>query len=369
MEDFYKILGVEKNATADEIKKAYRNLALKYHPDVNKSKSAEEKFKEINEAYAVLSDAEKRKEYDAYGPEGFNQKFTQEDIFRNFDFEKVFRDFGINFGNDEDFGRGVFGDLFGFSSNRKEEDQGSSILARADITLEDAYKGTVKKIRLRHVLKCDNCGGSGAEPGSNIIKCDKCGGVGQIKTTRRTMLGIMQTISVCPKCRGTGKIFEKPCRSCGGTGKKVGEQTIDVDIPKGVENGTRLRLRGMGDYGKSGSGDLYVEINVLKNPKFERKGNDLYTELHIPFYTAILGGKVKVQTFEGERELTINEGTQNNSKVTLSNYGMPEPRGNRKGDEVVIIKVDMPKNLSKEQKELIRRFEELDSKKKIFGLF
>ncbi len=367
-EDFYKVLGLDKGASLDDIKQAYRRLALKYHPDVNKSKEAEEKFKEINEAYAVLSDPEKRKQYDAYGPDAFNQRFTQEDIFRGFDFEKVFRDFGFNFGSD-DFGSSIFEDMFGFSHSARNADMGNDILARVNITLKEAYTGTEKKLRVKHVAICETCGGSGAEPGSRVVKCDKCNGTGQVKITRRTPFGIMQTISACPKCGGSGKVFEKVCHSCGGSGKRVVEQTIDVSIPKGVEDGMRLRVRGMGDYGKDRSGDLYVEVHVQKSPDFERSDENIYTSVHVPFYTAMTGGRISVPTLEGNKEIDIEEGTQPDARVVLKGYGMPLFRSSGKGDEIVTIKIDMPKSLTKEQRELAARFEELDKKKKRFGLF
>ncbi len=367
-EDFYKVLGLEKGASLEEIKQAYRKLALKYHPDVNKSDEAEEKFKEINEAYAVLSDPEKRKQYDAYGPDAFNQRYTQEDIFRNFDFEKVFRDFGFNFGG-EDFGSSIFEDMFGFQHGARNADMGNDILAKVNVTLKEAYAGTEKKLRVRHVAVCAVCNGTGAEPGSKVVRCDKCNGSGQVKVTRRTPFGIIQTISTCPKCGGSGKIYENVCRACGGSGKKVVEQVIDVSVPKGVDDGMRLRVRGMGDYGKDRSGDLYVEVHVQKNPNFERSDENLYTTIHVPFYTAMAGGKISVPTLEGDKEAYIDEGTQPDARIVLKEYGMPIFRSSGKGDEIVTIKVDMPRSLSKEQKELLAKFEELDRKKKRFGIF
>ncbi|EQD43531.1 chaperone protein DnaJ [mine drainage metagenome] len=367
-EDFYKVLGVENGASLDEIRQAYRKLALKYHPDVNKDKKAEEMFKEINEAYAVLSDPEKRKQYDAYGPDAFNQRYTQEDIFRGFDFEKVFRDFGFNFGSG-DFGSSIFEDMFGFSHGTRNADVGNDILARVNVTLKEAYSGTEKKIRVRHVAVCETCGGSGAEPGSKVVKCDKCNGAGQVKITRRTPFGIIQTISACPKCGGSGRTFERACRSCSGAGKKVVEQNIDVSIPKGVDDGLRLRVKGMGDYGKDRRGDLYVEMHVQSSADFERDGENLYTTVHVPFYTAMLGGKISVPTLEGDKEVHIGEGTQSDARIVIKGYGMPIFRSSGKGDEIATIKVDIPKSLSKEQKDLAAKFEELDKRKKKFGIF
>lgn len=364
--DFYEVLGVGKGASPDEIKKAYRSLAMKLHPDKNKDKNAENLFKEVNEAYAVLSDPEKRRQYDAYGPDAFRQRYTQQDIFRDFDFEKVFRDMGISFGMG-DFGSGMFGDLFGFQTQR--QDSGNDILARVSLTLREAYSGAEKQMRVRHVAACERCGGKGNEPGSSILKCDKCGGRGQVAATARTPFGVMQTVTQCPKCGGSGKTLERPCRDCGGQGRKVVEQTVKVDMPKGIDNGMRLRLKGMGDFGRERAGDLYVEASVEGDSRFEREGDDLHVEQRIPFYTAILGGTVAVPTMEGDKEIRIEEGTQDNAKVVMRGHGMPRFRGSGRGDQIVTIKVDMPRSMSKEQRDLIKRFEELDGKKRRFGVF
>ncbi len=369
--DFYEVLGVSKNASADEIKGAYRALALKYHPDVNKSKAAESDFKLINEAYAVLSDPEKRQQYDTYGPEAFSRRYTEQDIFRNFDFDKVFRDMGINigFGGMGGSENDIFSNLFGFHGAAQNNDMGNDILAEVSITLKEAYTGTSKKVRVRHVAKCDRCNGSGAEPGSRIVSCPKCNGTGQLKSTRRTVFGVMQSISVCPKCGGTGKSFEKGCRACGASGKKVCEETIDIEIPKGIETGMRLRVKGMGDFGRERTGDLYIDVNVQRDRSFARSGSDLHSEQSIPFYIAILGGRAKVQTMDGDKEISVHGGTQNGEKIVLNGYGMPHFKSSGNGDQVITIKVDIPKSITREQAELIKRFEESDSKGKKFGIF
>ncbi|MGC8571833.1 MAG: molecular chaperone DnaJ [Candidatus Micrarchaeia archaeon] len=367
--DYYKILGVKRDASIDEIKRKYRELALKYHPDRNKDKDSEEKFKEINEAYAVLSDPEKRKNYDMFGPEGFNQRFSKEDIFRGFDINDIFNDLGFNF----DLGSNDIFDLFGFGqSNRGNQsrnmDVGDDLLTSVDVSLEEAAKGTEKELSVRHVAKCDRCNGTGAEPGSKIITCDKCNGTGQIRSTRRTPFGIMQTITVCPKCRGSGVTFEKPCKVCNGTGRISKTDKISVKIPKGVDTGTRLRVKGMGDYGKDRVGDLYVDINVLKNRIFKRENDDLYIDVHIPFYTAILGGDIEVDTLDGKETVSVKAGTQTGDTLVLKNKGMPHFNSNYIGNEIVKFIVDMPKHLSNEQRALIEKFRELDSGKKK-GLF
>lgn len=364
--DYYNVLGIGKNANAEDIKKAYRNLALKYHPDVNKDSEAESKFKEINAAYAVLSDPEKRRQYDAYGPDAFQQRYTQQDIFRDFDFDKVFRDMGFNFGMD-DFGPDIFSNLFGVQ--RRQSDRGNDILAKVSLTLKEAYTGTDKRIRVRHVAICEHCDGKGSEPGSNILTCSKCNGRGQVAMTTRTPFGIMQTVTPCQKCGGSGKTFEKPCKECNAQGRKVIEQTINVSMPKGIDDGMQLRLKGMGDYGKARAGDLYVEAHVNDDGVFERDGNDLHMMQRIPFYTAMLGGTVTVPTLHGDKEVKIDEGVQNDDEIVMRGEGMPNFKGTGKGDQIVTLKVEMPKGMTNEQKDLIKKFRELDGKKKKFGIF
>ncbi|MGB9732495.1 MAG: molecular chaperone DnaJ [Candidatus Micrarchaeia archaeon] len=353
--DYYDILGVPHDATLDQIKKAYRELALKYHPDRNKSKEAEEKFKEINEAYAVLSDPEKRRQYDMYGPAGFGQKYTEEDIFRGFNIEDIFKDLGLNF----DFDFFDFGgeDIFGTPRRRQHHNVGQSILYRLDITLEEAAKGAEKEIRFRHIKKCPHCNGSGAEPNAKLIKCPECNGTGFIVTTRNTFFGRIQTSTVCPRCGGTGKIYDKPCKVCNGTGGVVSDEKVVVKIPPGIEDGTRLRLKGMGDYSKGGAGDMFVEVHILEHRLFKRVGNDIYTSITIPFYIALLGGRVKVPTLNGEKEIEIPRGIQHGEKIVMHGEGIRSPKGT--GDEIIIVNISLPKYLSKEEEELIKKFKEL----------
>ncbi|MCL4389273.1 MAG: molecular chaperone DnaJ [Candidatus Marsarchaeota archaeon] len=370
-EDYYDVLGVPRTASQDDIKRAYREIALKFHPDRNPSKSAEEKFKKANEAYAVLSDPEKRKQYDTFGPEGFNQRFTQEDIFRNFNIEDVLRQMGIDFGFSPFGNNDLFGNIFGFQQKGGNRgDIGNDILARVDVSLYDAAHGVDKEIYVRHVVRCNTCKGTGAEPGSRIVVCSKCGGKGQVSTTRRSPFGIMQTISTCPACNGEGKTPSKRCRACGGTGKSQTENKIKVSIPKGVDTGTRLRVRGMGDYGRDRQGDLYVDVNVMKDRQFIREGTTIYANVHVPFYVAALGGQITVPTLYGDKEETISEGTQSGSTITLKGQGMPRLNATGTGDEIATIVVDVPKHLSKEQREHLEKLAELDgSKKKKFGIF
>ncbi len=367
-QDYYEILGVPRSASEAEIKRAYRELALKLHPDRNKNKDAEEKFKEVNEAYAVLSDPEKRRQYDTFGPEGFSQRFTQEDIFRNFNIDEIFKQMGIQFG----FGDSDLFSIFDMGRHAsRHSDIGSDILARVDVTLSEAATGTNKKVFVNHVKRCDVCDGIG---GTGVQKCRRCNGTGQVRTTRRTPFGVMQTITPCPDCGGSGKSVEKACRKCNGKGRIRVEDKIDFKVPPGVDTGTRLRVRGMGDYGEERQGDLYVDINVLKDKLFTRNGNDLRVDLHLPFYVAALGGTVEVETLDGSERVKIEPGTQTDTKLYLKNKGMPKFNGNGHGDEVIRVIVDVPKSLSPEQKALLERFAELDggkthSGKKKFGLF
>ncbi len=380
--DYYDILGVKKDASESDIKSAYRTLAMKYHPDKNKDSGAEEKFKEINEAYAVLSDAGKRRQYDAYGPDAFNQRFTEEDIFRGFDFDQVFRSMGFNvrgggmggFGSIDD----MFDSLFGMQGQRRggrKVDMGNDILARTTISLEEAAKGVTKRISVRHIKACSRCGGTGAEPGTSIIKCDKCRGSGQVSMTRRTPFGMMQTISACPQCGGAGSAPEKPCRTCSGTGRMQSEDKVDVKIPRGIATGTRLRVKGMGDYGSDRHGSLYIDVGVAPDERFERDGDDLRTVVDVPFYTAMLGGEVSVPTIFGEERLSIDAGTQNGETVVLKGKGMPHFERDGAGDEMATISISVPKRLTPEQRELMEKFADEapeaphSGKKKKFGMF
>lgn len=257
--DYYKTLGVDKNASEDDIKRAYRNLALKLHPDRNKSKDAEEKFKEINEAYAVLGDPQKRQQYDAYGPEGFGRAFTQEDIFRGFDINEIFRQFEM--GNFQDlFSAAGFG---GFQSTR-HMDIGSDILDRITITQKEADQGAEKRIVVRHTKLCDSCKGNGAERGSRVISCSECQGQGSIRKAVKIPFGMMETITTCQRCGGIGKSPEKVCRTCRGRGRVQVEDKVMMRIPRGITSGSRLRLAGLGDYGVDRTGDLYVDISIKR---------------------------------------------------------------------------------------------------------
>ncbi len=367
--DYYEILGVKKTASHDEIKSAYRDLALKFHPDKNKSTEAEEKFKEINEAYAVLGEPDKRKQYDTFGSEQFGQRYTQEDIFRNFDFDRVFKDLGFNFGfEDQDFAS-----MFGFNQAGRRGEVGNDILAKMSVTLSEAAHSATKTLRVRHVKPCDRCKGQGYEPGTGVRKCDRCNGAGQLRETQRTPFGMIQTIGVCPKCRGTGKMFESLCKKCNGRAYIQAEDNVEVTIPKGVDNGMRLRLKDMGDYGRDGAGDLYIDVEIQKDRTFRREGDNLAVDIRIPLTVALLGGTVQVPTLDGKKTISIEEGTQNNAKVVIKGEGMPRFRGSGTGDETANIIVDIPKHLTREQKELVKKLAGTDEDSKkgsgIFGIF
>ena len=372
--DFYDVLGVKKGASLDEIKQAYRKLALQYHPDRNKSKEAEEKFKEINEAYAVLSNPEKRKQYDAYGPDQFNQRFSEEDIFRGFDFQNIFRNMGFDVGDQGFSGFGniddIFDNLFNRGSQYGQGTRGNDILARVRLSMLEAVNGATKTLTIKHIAQCDRCAGTGAEPGSKVITCPTCNGRGQVANARRTPFGVMQTITTCPTCGGSGKVPEKKCRKCGGTGRIQKDDSVEVEIPKGVDTGTRLRLRGLGDYGTSRRGDLYIDVEVEPDPRFKRKGDDLVTTIHVPFYTAILGGTVEAPTIDGSESVKISPGTQSGDTAVIKGKGVPRFNRAGVGDEIIRIQVDLPKKMTQEQEELIRKYAETEgdssSKKKRF---
>ena len=372
--DYYDVLGVQKSASQEEIKKAYRELALKYHPDRNKAPDAEEKFKEINEAYAVLSDPQKRTQYDAYGPDKFGQRYSQEDIFRGFNFEDIFKDMGINinFGGFES--SEIFGNLFGMQQAHARGDIGQNILYRMDLSLEEAVLGTQKEISIRHVRKCQSCGGSGGDKGAKLLQCSVCHGSGYTAIVRNSMFGRVQTMSVCARCGGKGKYYDKKCKVCSGKGGVPATETVEVRIPEGVEDGMRLRLQGMGDFGKDGSGDLYVEVHTLESDRFRRDGDDIISEVSVPFYTAILGGIVQAPTIRGKHEIEISPGTEPGKHIIMKGAGSKRFRHGGYGDHVFVIKVEIPKSLSSEEKELISRYKDLneehhDESRKKFGIF
>ncbi len=354
--DYYDVLGVEKGADKKEIKKAYRKLAMKYHPDVSEDDGATEKFKEISEAYAVLSDEEKRNTYDQFGHAGMDG-FSNEDIFRNVNFDDIFQGFGGSF----DMGN-IF-EMFGFGGGRSRggPQRGSDIYAEVDITLEEAATDIEKDISIRHDVECSTCHGSKSEPGSNPEPCQTCGGTGQVKQVTNTILGQMMNVRPCPDCRGEGKIITNPCTNCNGKGKIKESNTINIKIPAGVESGSRLRVPGEGNAGDQhgGYGDLIVLINVEPNENFEREGANLYYEQQISFPQASLGDTIDIPTIDGEIELKIPPGTQSGSVFRLRGQGMPIMRRNSKGNLYVTTNVVVPQKLNEKQKELLKEFSEI----------
>ena len=345
--DYYEVLGVEKGATKKDIKKAYRKLAMEYHPDVSEDPEAGEKFKEISEAYAVLSDDEKKNTYDQYGHAGMGG-FSQEDIFNNINFEDIFRGFGFG-GNHGGGGTGfesIF-DLFGFGGSRRNgPQQGNDVLYEMKITLEEAAHGLEKDIQVPNKKTCPRCNGSKAEPGTESRTCDTCGGSGQVRHVQNTPLGQFATIRPCNTCHGEGKIIDSPCHECHGRGIVKQKSTINVKIPPGVEDGSRLRVPGEGDVGNRGGppGDLYVLIRVRPHKYFKREGANLHYEKPISFVQATLGDKVEVPTIDGTVELKIPEGTQTGTSFRIKGFGLPHLRWNGKGNLYVKVKVVTPKN-------------------------
>ncbi|MFO7676770.1 MAG: molecular chaperone DnaJ [Thermoplasmatota archaeon] len=354
-EDYYKILNVDRNASKSDIKKAYRKLALKYHPDKNKEKEAEEKFKQISEAYAVLYDDEKRAMYDRYGHDGIDQRYSSEDIFRGGDFGDIFK--GMGFGFDDIFEQ-FFGHRRGFS-NRQQTQRGRDLRFDMEIRLEDAYKGVETEIRIPRTELCDNCKGSGARPGSKPIKCRQCGGSGQMRVSQRTAFGVFTQVGTCQKCQGSGTLIENPCPECRGRGTVQKTRMIDLKIPAGVDDGSQLRLTGQGEQiGKGGTGgDLYVVIHIKKHPKFTRRGSDLFQRLNISFPQAALGSKIDVDTIGGSEKLKIPSGTESGDVFKLSGKGMPRLHGRGYGDMYVEVHIKTPKKLSRHAKKLIEELE------------
>lgn len=355
--DYYSALGVSRNASQDEIKKAFRTLARKFHPDVNKNSDATEKFKKINEAYSVLSDPEKRAKYDQFGTAG---DFEAQGGFSGFSGAE-FSDLGSIF-------EGFFGRDSGMGFSFGGFDEGSSrarprhLRYQTTVTLEEAFGGTERKITLERMDLCKECGGEG---GFNPERCRECGGSGRVARTKRTILGTIQTFGSCPACKGRGETFSRKCKECGGTGETEGRHEITVKIPAGVEDGTGLRVRGEGELG----GDLIVQVSVEEDERFKRKGDDLLFKLPISFARAALGGKETINSLDGKVSIEIPEGTQTGTVFTVSRRGMPSLRTERRGDLLVKVVVETPRRLSARQKEILRELEGDDSSGKKKGFF
>jgi len=355
--DYYEVLGVSKNASKVEIKDAYRKLAMQYHPDRNKAADAEEKFKEISEAYAVLSDDQKRRQYDTLGHVGFDQRYTAEDIFRGADFESIFRDIGFGFG---DLFRTFFGGGFVRGGFRERSNRGQDLAYDLEITLEEAAKGTEKEILVPRTEKCEICGGSGASPGTSARTCQKCNGAGKVRNMRKNSFLMYVQVTPCPECRGRGTLIESPCKKCHGTGLAKKRRKINVKIPEGIDEGYQLRLRGEGEMAPNGGepGDLYVLVHIARHKLFMREGDDLWHVLMLGYPQAALGAEVSVPTLDGKATVKIKPGTQAGETIRLKGKGMPRFRGYGKGDLLVRVGISVPEKLTAKQRALLEQLAE-----------
>ena len=356
--DYYEVLGVKKEDSPEDIKKSYKKLAKQYHPDINKDRNAEGKFKEISEAYAVLSDENKRKQYDQFGHAAFSQRFTEEDIFRGANFEDIFGDFG------DVFGDSIFGNIFG--GNRRRN-RGSDLRCDLELNFEEACFGSTKNINVEKLVKCSDCDGTGSKD-EKFEVCDECGGRGQVRKTRRIPFGVFTQVGACDKCKGEGKVIKNLCKECNGTGRVTEGKSIKVNIPAGVDNGSQLRIAREGEAGLRNiqAGDLYIVIHVKESDVFEREGNDIFINLPISFSQAALGDEIKIPTLKGEVKLKIPSGIQSGTKIKLEGKGIPYLDGYGVGDEYVIVNVITPKKLNKEEKKLFEKLGEFDDKKSVF---
>ena len=354
--DYYEVLGVPKSSTKDQIKDAYRKLALQFHPDRNKSPEAEARFKEISEAYAVLSDDEKRKQYDSFGREGVYQRYSQEDIFRGVDFGEFFRGFGGGgFGGFDD----IFSQFFGGGRVRREN-RGEDLTYHLQVRLEDIVADGNRELEIPRDEVCPVCDGSGAKPGTTPHTCVTCRGTGQVQKVQSTGFARLVRITACDKCGGRGYIIDSPCSECRGRGTIEKKRRIQIMIPAGVEDGHTLRLRGEGNAGENGvpPGDLYVVVNVVPHRLFARQDSDLYLETKVGAIDAMLGTEITVPTLYGDVRLSVPHGTQPGAVFKVKGKGLPRYGTWGKGDEYVKVDVEVPKNLSNSQRELLKKFRE-----------
>lgn len=362
--DYYEALGVGKDASADEIKKAFRRLAVLHHPD--KEGGNETKFKEINEAYEVLKDSEKRKRYDQFGHAGVGGASGSPGAggfdFSGFQGQNINFDFG-------DMGLGdIFGSFFGGGQKQQRSRRGRDIETVIDLTFEEAVFGVEKALKLNIEAQCEHCKGSGAEPGYELKTCPTCKGSGQVVTAMRTIFGNIQQAQVCPDCRGHGKKPEKDCTVCSGKGIKRKEQKIELKIPPGIDDGATIRLREHGEAILNGpKGDLYVHIRVKPHKKFTREGDLILSHEKVDMVTAVLGGALKVETVDGMVTMKVPAGTQSGSDFKLSNHGVPHIKKETRGAHIITLDVEIPKKLSKKQKELLEEFKKENGKRGFFS--
>tara|TARA_Y100000996_G_scaffold142542_1_gene109199 strand:- start:212 stop:1336 length:1125 start_codon:yes stop_codon:yes gene_type:complete len=352
--DYYDVLGVDKGSSADQIKSAYRKLAVKYHPDKNKGdKAAEEKFKEASEAYHVLSNTERKQNYDNFGHAAFDNGGASRGGFGNFDFSSHFSDIF------EDFFSDGFG---GGRRSRRSNNRGSDLRYDLSITLEEAYTGKKQDIKFSTSEKCETCKGSGSKPGHNVGSCSMCGGHGQVRSNQ----GFFTVQQTCPQCSGSGEEITNPCSTCSGQGKKQTSKRLSVTIPKGVDDGTRIRLTGKGEAGSRGgsNGDLYLFINVYSHELFKRSDENLFFECPISIADAALGTSIEIPTIDGGKaKIKIPAGTQSGKQFRLKAKGMPYMRGSGNGDLYIQVSTEVPVSLNREQKELLEKFRKIENEK------
>ena len=358
--DYYEVLGVQKGASDDEIKKAYRKLSKKYHPDINKEADAEDKFKEVSEAYEILSDAQKRAAYDQYGHAGTDGSYGGG--------AGGFGGFGGGgfsgaggFGGFEDIFESFFGGGGGRAANPNAPRQGDDLQYKINLTFEEAIFGVEKEIQYKREESCHTCGGNGAKPGTHPETCQKCHGAGTINVERQTPLGRVMSRQTCDVCHGTGKEIKEPCETCHGNGREQKNHKVKVNVPAGVENGQQMRLSNQGEAGINGGpyGDLYVVFYVEESDIFDRDGAEIYYELPLNFVQSALGDEVNVPTVHGDVKLKIPAGTQTGTKFRLRGKGAPRLRGTGNGDQQVTVKIMTPRNLNEEQKDALRKFAEV----------
>ena len=367
--DYYEVLGVSRGASEDEIKKAYKKMARKYHPDLNPGdKTAEEKFKEVNEAYEVLSDADKKARYDQYGHAGVDPNFGAGGFDGSFDFGDLGDIFGSFFG-------GGFGG--GRRTNPTAPQRGESIRMSIAISFEEAAFGCEKAVTVERYETCDTCHGNGCAPGTSPEVCPDCHGTGTVQVRRQTPMGVFATSSPCPKCGGKGRIIHQPCKDCRGSGMVRKKKTIQASIPAGIDNGQTISIRGQGNAGKNGgpAGDLLITITVRPHELFRREGTSVLCEAPITFTQAVLGAELEIPTIDGKVKYTLPEGTQSGTTFRLKGKGIPSINGRGRGDQYVTVYIETPKNLNKEQKEALKKFAETmgesnyEEQKKFFKKF
>jgi molecular chaperone DnaJ len=340
--DYYEVLGIARGASDEQIKKAFRSLARELHPDVSDEPDAEERFKEVVEAYEVLSDSERRDVYDRFGHEGLRSGgFTP-----NFDFGSLSDLFSAFFGDD----------LFGAGARRAR--RGADVGAEIEIDLVEAAQGVTKQVPFQVAVPCDGCSGSGAEPGTSPVQCSGCGGAGRVQQVSRSVFGEFIRTHTCPRCNGSGRVIESPCKKCRGAGRVVEERRLDVDVPAGIHDGQRIRISGEGHAGLPGgeAGDVYVLVHVKPDPRFAREGDDIFAEVDLTMTEAALGTRLTIPTLDGEAELDFQPGTQPGEVHVLKGHGMPALHSSARGDHRVLVNVVVPRRLTVEQRKLLGEF-------------